>query len=548
MSFNETLIREISILTLHLKEGKIDDTQFARLEHLLQTDRLARQYYIMLVNNDLILKDSEVLRCLDTRRGPNILLELAEYEKTAPSLDIPRLQQQPELIQEVIYPPREKHKISKFNIAFLVLNAAAIVLLIIFLMFAPPRGGVEVATLTDSINAKWADNDSMMRKGSRLADSRKRYVLREGLVEITFDNEAQAVIEAPADFQILADDRIGLTYGKVYATVPPGAIGFAVYTPNTKVIDMGTEFGVEVDFKGTTELSVLKGKTLLVAGKNDKTKMEVGEGTAKKISSITDEISDIQCRRDSFVRAIKSGTNIVWRGQTIDLADIVRNGNGLGTGNSDIRLDYKKGFTKDRRGGETLIAKDYLPIQEHPFIDGIFIPNQKVVISSRGDVFEDFLITSGVYSADLVASPDSGFFIIDGQPRVIQFNGQEYSQRGKSCIVMRNSNHGITFDLDAIRRCYPLRIDRFESKVGLADFENKRSNANFYVLVDGQLRFSLLGYTQKGVLNEVSIRLNDTDRFLTLATTENVDQIDYMANSTLNNNWCVFTEPVLVVE
>ena len=113
---------------------------------------------------------------------------------------------------------------------------------------------------------------------------------------------------------------------------------------------------------------------------------------------------------------------------------------------------------------------------------------------------------------------------------------------------MQNSNHGITFDLDAIRSHYNLKIDRFTSRVGLIDFDKKRCNANFYVLVDGQLRYSLVGYTQKGVLNDVSVKLEDTDRFLTLATSENVDQIDFMANSTLYENWCVFTEPVLMLE
>ena len=113
---------------------------------------------------------------------------------------------------------------------------------------------------------------------------------------------------------------------------------------------------------------------------------------------------------------------------------------------------------------------------------------------------------------------------------------------------MQHSNHGITFDLNAIRNRYTLRIDRFTSRVGLIDFVNKRCNANLYVLVDGQLRYSLLGYNQKGVLNDVSVKLEDSDRFLTLATSENVDQDNFMANSTLYENWWVFAEPVLMFE
>jgi hypothetical protein len=62
------------------------------------------------------------------------------------------------------------------------------------------------------------------------------------------------------------------------------------------------------------------------------------------------------------------------------ITDNVRNYNGLGTGDSQVRLNYLKGFTTDHRGGETLIAEDFLPIKDHPFIDGIFIPKGKTVV------------------------------------------------------------------------------------------------------------------------------------------------------------------------
>lgn len=548
MSVDESLIREVSILTLLLKEGRIEDAQFVRLESLLQADKLARQYYLMLVNTDLFLEDSDVLGSFDGQRELSYLRELAEYEKTALTIKSPQVQPQRQLVQKVVYPPREKHKVSKFNIAFLMLNAAAVVFLMLFVKFTPSNRPVEVATLSDSMNARWANPGTAVQKAARIVTGHS-ICLNEGLIEVIFDNGARLVAEAPADFQILTDDRIDLTYGKLYAVVPQDAVGFSVCTPNTKIIDLGTEFGVETDFNGNTQLSVLKGRTLLLAGEKDKTKMDVCEGTGKKIWGQTGEISDIGCQSNYFVRAINSESNIAWRGQkTIDLADIVRNGNGLGTGNSDVRLNHETGFTNEVRPNHTSTFNAYLLIKDHPFIDGIFIPNGKTVVSSQGDVFEEFPWTNGVYCADIYASPDPGLFIIDGQPRTIQFDGQEYSTRGKSCIVMQYSNHGITFDLNAIRDRYKLTVDRFTSHVGLIDFDKKRCNANFYVLVDGQARYSLLGYSQKGVLNDISIELKDSDRFLTLVTCENVDQVDYMANSTLRENWCVFAEPVLVLE
>jgi hypothetical protein len=548
MSFDESLIREISILTLLLKEGKIDDAQFDRLENLLQTDRLARQYYVMLVTNDLFLKEADVLSCLETQHEFDLLLELAEYEKTAPSMEIPQVQPQRELVREVVYPPREKHKVSKFNVLILALNAVAILFLVLFVRYAPSKEGVEVASLTNSFDAKWLDVNSSMETGTRLATHSAELCLSEGLVELSFDNDAKVVIEAPAAFVLLAEDRLGLRYGKIYAIVPQQAVGFSVYTENAKVIDLGTEFGIEVNSQGDTYLNVVKGQTQLIAGeKSDILSMIVQHETAIMVSSGTCAVSNISYDDNRFVRSFNSANRALWRQQPLlNLADIVRNGNGLGTGDSQVRLNYLKGFTTDHRGGETLIAEDFLPIKDHPFIDGIFIPNGKTVVSSRGDAFDDFVITSGVHCADLFGNPVPESTFLGEQPKTIQFDGREYSERGKSCIFMPGSNHGITFDLDAIRSRYNLKIDQFTSRVGLVDFNNKRCNTNFYVLVDGQLRYSLLGYIQKGVLNDVSVKLEETDRFLTLATTENVDQIDYMANSTLRENWCVFAEPVLV--
>ncbi len=537
-----------------LREEVISDEQLGDLEHMISSDTEAAREYVLFVKlwTDFQFFGAANAKLSETSadlgRYADFWEAMADYEKQAPELELPKEKPQRELIQKVVYPVPEKRKISRFGIVTL-LNAAAVLLFFLVLRVVPPSGGLEAAVLSDSLNAQWANRKGVFQKGDRLRTGNKMFLDR-GLVEIEFDGGARAVLEAPAEFKILAEDRLGLTYGKVYATVPEKAIGFSVYTPIAKIIDMGTEFGVEADWGGDTQLHVLEGRTALLVGRDDHTvNLEVGMGQARKISGRTQVVTEIPLHEHHFARAFDSTGNTVWRRQmSLDLADMVRNGDGLGTGNAHVRLDYLKGFTTDQRGGETLIAEDYLPIEDHPFIDGIFIPNGRAVVSSRGDIFDDFVITSGVHCADLLANPPPDVFVVDDRQHIIRFNGQEYSDRGKSCIVMRHSNHGITFDLKAIRDHYNLRVDRFTSRVGLIEIDNKRCNANFYVLVDGQLRYSLLGYSQKGVLNEVSVKLEDSDRFLTLATSENVDQIDYMANSTLYENWCIFAEPVLVLD
>ncbi|HOT72230.1 MAG TPA: FecR domain-containing protein [Anaerohalosphaeraceae bacterium] len=551
---DEKEISKITVYTLKLVEQTIGPEEFEELNSILSANPDAARHYnsLMMMISNFQDRGKEIVYDEITIEGAlknAFWKEMADYERTALAVEISK--EEPEKEDKTLTEIRKiRPKVSKLSIYSLLLCSATLIFVIAYAHLISMRHGIEVATLSDSMNAKWADIASPVEKGTRLVTGEKRWLLREGYAELLFDNQARVVLEGPAEFKILAEDRIGLSFGKVYATVPKNAIGFSVYTPIAKIIDMGTEFGVEADLGGNTQLHVFEGRTVLLVGQNDHTiNVKVSAGQARNASGSTQTITEIPLHENYFVRTFDSTQNIVWRQPLLlDLADIVRNGNGLGTGNSQMRLNYIKGFTTEHRGGETLIAKNYLPIKSHPFIDGIFIPNGRTVVSSRGDVFEDFLITSGVHCADLFGNPPPGMYYLDAQQRTVQFNGQEYSERGKSCIFMPGSNHGITFDLDAIRRHYNLKIDRFTSRVGLADFDDKRCNANFYVLVDGQLRYSLLGYSQKGVLNDVSVKLEDTDRFLTLATSENVDQIDYMANSTLRENFCVFAEPVLVLK
>ncbi len=553
-------LREINELIELALDNSISPEQSQRLHDLIIHNPAVRRHYCEYIHLTVGVERLNVkipaanLHEYDTLFDQELWSQLAYEEKTAPVIEVPQEQPQPELIRKVVYPSREKRSISKFSI-FMIFNAAAVLLLLLLLQFVPPEG-VEVVTLADSLNAKWADVGDSMQNGTRFHVDSTPLLLRKGFAELIFDNNASVTIEGPAEFQILAEDRIGLNYGKVYATVPKEAIGFSVYTQNAKIIDMGTEFGVQAESHGDTKLHVLKGKTMLMAGeKANKVTVEVGKGVAKRISGDTQTVSDISCNEIHFVRAFDSQSNVVWRKQpSLDLADMVRAGNGLGTGNSKVRLDPVEGFTEVWHGAFRVV-KGYLPISNHPFIDGIFIPDGDTpqIVSSRGDVFEECPDTSGVYSMDLLANPRPEIFKTEHRGTgTIRFDGQEYTdESGKSCIVM-HANHGLTFDLEAMRRSYKRDIIRFTSQIGIADLkENCSCNADFWVLVDGQVRYSLRQYKQKGVLNDVAVEIKSTDRFLTLVSTDGSDP-DYPKKGfyerAISCDWCIFTEPVLVLE
>jgi hypothetical protein len=550
---------ELYSLTLQAIEGRISESDFKRLEEILQKSSEAREIYTDLnimyayMRRPALIfdvqRESEKVSSFDN----DIWRLFAEYESTAPAVEIPKEKPTRELIQKVVYPPQEKPKITKFSI-FVLLNAAAVILVFFLLRFIHPEGDFEVATLTDSLNAKWVA-DGAAQDGARLVTGNQSHMLKQGYAKLLFDTDVQVVIEAPSEFQILAEDRLGLRYGKIYVSVPKEAIGFSVYTQNSKIIDMGTEFGVEADSWGDTRLHVLKGKTTLIAGTDENTiNIDVKEGVAKSISGSDQHVTDIPCDVTYFARDFNSANTVIWREQpTLDLADVVRGGNGLGTGNSAVRLNPIKGLT-DNHHFRYATAPGFLPIPELAFVDGIFVPDGRTqqIISTEGDVFIKCPETSGVFDKDVLANPVRGILRTNAGPSTIQFYNQDYTDdSGNTCIVM-HANLGLTFDLNAVRQSYDREINRFTSQIGISDMgENGPANADFWVLVDGQVRYSLSQYKQKGVLNDISIEIQKTDRFLTLATTDGGDPDnpdgDFYQRA-ISCDWCVFTEPILVFE
>jgi hypothetical protein len=83
--------------------------------------------------------------------------------------------------------------------------------------------------------------------------------LVSGTAQVAFADGAQVTITGPTHFESLSASHLKLHGGQVLARVPHEAIGFTVTTPTATVVDLGTEFGVEVDSAGETSVQVLEG-------------------------------------------------------------------------------------------------------------------------------------------------------------------------------------------------------------------------------------------------------------------------------------------------
>ena len=533
-------------------DGSITPEQSQRLNDLIVSHAAVRRHYCEYIQLNVNIErlahtiDAEYPEYEEVL-DQELWDKLAYEEQCAPAVDIDRAKPKRELIQKVVYPPREKRKISKRGI-FTLVNVAAVVFLFLLLRFVPPMGGIEVATLTDSLDAKWENVRGAIQTGSRLSINKAPVYLSEGLIRLDFDNNAKVVLEGPAEFQILAADRIGLNYGTVYVTVPQEAIGFSVYTQHAKIIDLGTEFGVSVDTFGDTCLHVIQGKTALLVGDNAPLgNMEVGRGIAKKVIAASSRIVDIPFDCGLFVRTFDSDNRIVWKGQSaLSLADIVGGGNGFGTGILDMGVDPISGKPSRQIEGRRGASNDFRRVLSSPYIDGVFVPDGRTpqMISSQGHVFRECPETSGLCCENIINIVRNLDFLVAQPADVSDVPVQ---------AISLHANMGITFDLQAIRSLLPrVNMTRFQSQFGIRRYALRpgASNADFWILVDGQLRYKKK-HVKINELYSVDLGLSETARFLTLVITEGDDPAErYFEDRVLtpiDSDWGMFVDPILTL-
>lgn len=154
--------------------------------------------------------------------------------------------------------------------------AASLLVAILFLRPVHPNSSA-FATLADTKADKWGGGTLPTIQGSRLGAGRLH--LAEGLATLVFDNGARVRIEGPAELELVSISHCILHGGRLVAKVPPPAIGFVVDTPTAQLIDLGTEFGVNVRDNQTADVQVFNG---LVDAKHRATgkieRMPTGQG------------------------------------------------------------------------------------------------------------------------------------------------------------------------------------------------------------------------------------------------------------------------------
>lgn len=96
------------------------------------------------------------------------------------------------------------------------------------------------------------------------------------------------VVEGPAVLEFVNADRLICDRGRLRAHVPRQAEGFAVVSPNVELVDLGTEFGMDVSDDGSASIHVFDGKVELYESGTDRsaqTRQEFNESESASVSA-----------------------------------------------------------------------------------------------------------------------------------------------------------------------------------------------------------------------------------------------------------------------
>ncbi len=590
MNRTNSQMREFIDLLHALREEVISDEQFQRLEEILAEDLRAQQVYInyFLLCSDLITDirrsgsyDGRLLS--DTKLFSQTMdLSISEFdtatwqalardEITAPTIEIEKLEikKSPVEMVKIEKAPRVIKRSSVFTV---IISIAAMVMLLLMVISTPVRP--TVAALTDSMNAEWMNiknvpvEGDLFRQGDELA-------LTRGIVEITFDDGAVVIVEAPVAFKIESPKSLFMTAGRMHAIVSEYATGFTVNTPSASIIDLGTEFGVSVEGDGLCGLHMFKGKASLIAGVGIQKRISqlVTENQAKSVNSLTGVVKDIALDERGFVRRFNAENGTVWRGQNYSVADMLAGGAGFDFNAQHRVLDIETG-----RYNRTFISQDrygigqYTPVASAPFIDGIFVPDNNgsgLQVSSAGHVFTECPETQAYFRYDIATSirmplapqsfQDNGIaqeelmvrLASQGNvpSRLAGIAGMDTQVNPVRSNMLFHANSGITLDLQNIRSVYPdIQIKTFRSLFGIAEIVRVGGQADVWILVDGQRKYMRQDVTWGEVL-EIEVELSQEDRFLTIMVTDSgVNPADPLVKQHAHYDWGLFVNPLLSVE
>jgi hypothetical protein len=142
------------------------------------------------------------------------------------------------------------------------------------------------AMLTHTVNAVWEGHDAPNQNGDTLHPGGLH--LKSGVAQIEFFSGATLLLEGDADLEIVSSSEAICHHGKVRVRVPPPARGFKLQAPGMKLVDLGTEFGLQVNRENQrAEVQVFEGEVEAHPDGAAQMNLKKGEGMSSQNHTLT---------------------------------------------------------------------------------------------------------------------------------------------------------------------------------------------------------------------------------------------------------------------
>lgn len=196
-------------------------------------------------------------------------------------------------------------------LAFSIICMATASLLYFQLWHDQPPGFL--ARFTQAQNAVWEEGkrswnpEDLLQVGDQLH-------LTSGIVELETASGARVILKGKSRLMLINTDLFILDEGNLFANVPPQAEGLTVETPTSRVVDLGTRFGLIVTPLQETEVHVLKGIVefnLLNAARETTITKNLFEKDAIRVQPHSRVITKIEATPESFVQNLNHETPVL---------------------------------------------------------------------------------------------------------------------------------------------------------------------------------------------------------------------------------------------
>ncbi|MEM9479913.1 MAG: LamG-like jellyroll fold domain-containing protein [Verrucomicrobiota bacterium] len=178
------------------------------------------------------------------------------------------------------------------------------------------------AVVTELLEAEWGGGESRS-EGDSLGS--EVFSLQSGTAGIRFFSGATMTVEGPAEIHLKSAWEAVCREGAIRMQVPPAARGFKLLSPGSEIIDLGTEFGLEVR-DGSSRVEVFDGEIAVKHGEEKERLVKQGgawslphEGKAEPIETGMVRAPD-PANLDSHTEARRNASFAKWEAHRDALA------------------------------------------------------------------------------------------------------------------------------------------------------------------------------------------------------------------------------------